>query len=345
MKRSRPQPDVRRNLTRLYPWIIALILLGLALRAVPLQGVLETLGRLTLAQLSLILLVNAVIALIFAARWWIILRALGRTVRYLALAAYRLSAYAVSYFTPGPQFGGEPLQVLLLQRREAVPGGVAAASVTLDKAIELLANFTFLAFGGVLIVRFGLFSDWSGVVLRLVAFGLLLLPILFLITAWRGMRPGTRLLGLIPAVIQDRVSSRERMYAVIMTIEDEVTAFCQSHVGALVVALFVSTLTWVALVGEYWLMLRFLGIELDALQTIVVISIARFAFLTPLPGGLGALEAGQILALTSMGFSGAEGLSMALLIRARDLLFGGLGLLLGGLLLGGRSTRTEDPEG
>jgi uncharacterized membrane protein YbhN (UPF0104 family) len=130
-----------------------------------------------------------------------------------------------------------------------------------------------------------------------------------------------------------------------MTIEDEVTAFCQSHVGALVVALFVSTLTWVALVGEYWLMLRFLGIELDALQTIVVISIARFAFLTPLPGGLGALEAGQILALTSMGFSGAEGLSMALLIRARDLLFGGLGLLLGGLLLGGRSTRTEDPEG
>jgi len=58
--------------------------------------------------------------------------------------------------------------------------------------------------------------------------------------------------------------------------------------------------------------------------------------LMPMPGGLGALEASQALALGALGFGPAAGLSLALLIRARDLSFGALGLLLAGSLTGAR---------
>jgi uncharacterized membrane protein YbhN (UPF0104 family) len=42
---------------------------------------------------------------------------------------------------------------------------------------------------------------------------------------------------------------------------------------------------------------------------------------------LGALEASQVFALGTFGISAASALGIALLMRARDLLIGGLGLL------------------
>ena len=329
--------SLRRVLTRTYPWIIAVILLGLALQRVPLEDVAQTLAQLTVGQILLIILINSGIVLLFSGRWWIILRALGFKLRYLVLSAYRLAGFAVSYFTPGPQFGGEPLQVYLLLKRENVPGELAAAAVTLDKALELLGNFTFLAIGGVVIIRFGLFSEWSGMLLRLIAFGLLLLPVAFILAAWRGKRPATWVVNRVPSFLGTRIQGFSRATHFVTTMEDEVIVFCQQQVKALFGAAFVSLFTWLVLVGEYWLMLYFLGVQLDIIQIIAVITIARFAFLTPLPAGLGVLEASQMLVLSSMGYNSAVGLSLALLIRARDLLFGGFGLLLGSHLLGRRT--------
>jgi uncharacterized membrane protein YbhN (UPF0104 family) len=50
----------------------------------------------------------------------------------------------------------------------------------------------------------------------------------------------------------------------------------------------------------------------------------------PLPGGLGALEASQVFALGRFGISAGVALGVALLMRGRDLLIGGIGLLLAG---------------
>jgi uncharacterized protein (TIRG00374 family) len=335
----------RRIGLRVLPWVFALLLLAIALRAVPINELLATLSQLTWQQLLILTLVNSLIILMFSGRWWIILRALKWAVPYLSLSAYRLSAFWVSYFTPGTQFGGEPLQVMLLRNRDNVPGSVGAASVALDKAIELLGNFTFLAFGAVVIARFGLFSDRSGVLLQLLAVGLLLLPLLFLAAAWRGVRPLTWLLSRLPAGFTTRIRLLQKFTELTAGIEDQVVAFCQDHILALAAAMLVSLVTWLVLLTEYWLMLQFLGIDLDLLQTVAVLTIARFAFLIPLPGALGALEVSQVFALTALGYSSAQGLSLALLIRVRDLLFGVLGLLLGSALLGGRPSRDDYPDG
>jgi hypothetical protein len=52
-----------------------------------------------------------------------------------------------------------------------------------------------------------------------------------------------------------------------------------------------------------------------------------------LPGGLGALEAGQMLALQSMGFNPAIGLAMSLWIRVRDTALGLIGVWWGAGLI------------
>ena len=81
------------------------------------------------------------------------------------------------------------------------------------------------------------------------------------------------------------------------------------------------------MVFEYWLMTYFLGLRLSLMQAVSTLTAARLAFLTPLPGGLGALEASQVLALQTLGLESTYGISISLLIRLRDILFGLAGLL------------------
>ncbi len=53
---------------------------------------------------------------VFSSRWWLALRAQGHRLPYLTVFRYRMAAFAISYFTPGTQFGGEPLQVYCAQQ-------------------------------------------------------------------------------------------------------------------------------------------------------------------------------------------------------------------------------------
>ena len=78
-------------------------------------------------------------------------------------------------------------------------------------------------------------------------------------------------------------------------------------------------------------MLRVLGLNLTPVQTISVLTAARIAYLLPLPAGLGTLEASQVLALGALGLNPALGISLSLLIRARDVALGGFGLWWAGL--------------
>jgi len=69
---------------------------------------------------------------------------------------------------------------------------------------------------------------------------------------------------------------------------------------------------------------------LTPLQAATALVAARIAILLPMPAGLGALEASQALAMSSLGLDPAYGVAIALLIRGRDVLLGLSGLALGG---------------
>jgi uncharacterized membrane protein YbhN (UPF0104 family) len=92
----------------------------------------------------------------------------------------------------------------------------------------------------------------------------------------------------------------------------------------------VSLLAGLGMLLDYALMLSFMGIDLPFWKTVAGWTAGWLSFLAPLPGGLGALEASQVFALGAFGISAATAISVTLLMRARDLLIGGLGLLLAG---------------
>jgi hypothetical protein len=306
--------------------------LGWALRQIPAGDIWSTLSALTLGQLLILAGINLIVLLLFTSRWWLILRSLGYRLPFISLLAYRLAGFGISYFTPGPQFGGEPLQVHLTRERHAVPAHTALAGVSMDKIMELLSNFSFILLGVWVVLRSRVAQVDLSLPLILPAAVLFALPAIYLIALWSGWQPLTVLTRQLPARLTRRpaVQNTSRVLALA---EERMTDFCRHSPKAFLQIILLSALTWLIVIFEYWLSLRFLGYNLEAYQVISLLTAARIAFMLPSPGGLGTLEASQVLMFEALGFNPALGISISLLVRGRDLLLGGIGLWLSALLL------------
>ncbi len=300
--------------------LLAILLLWLALRGVPLQDVANVLACLQAWQVATILLLNSGIVLLFALRWWQIIRAQGYSVPYLAAARYYLAGFAISYLTPGQHFGGEPVQVLFLRQRHKIPGSQALASIALERGITFLSNFAVLAAGIALILSSGLLDILSLRQALTASVVFLLLPVLYFVLLSFGVLP----FGVILAKVKiGFILSLRRA-------EEQLSDLVREKPVLFVQGLALSVLIWLALFLEFWLMIYFLGLTVNTVQLITLVVAGRLALWVPTPGALGALEASQVFAMQALGFDPAYGLGLSLLIRARDILFAVAGLLLGG---------------
>lgn len=315
-------------------WLALPLVMWWLLRAIPLQDVRDSLGGLSVAKLVWLAALNILILLSFNSRWWLILRAQGYKLRFIPLLGYRTASFAISYFTPGTQFGGEPLQVLLLSKRHPIPQQSALTAVALDKIFELLANFTFLITGVALILGRGLITGLSPVLALGSSAGLLLLPLIYLFALWHGRAPLSWIVSRLPSQLL-KIGAFHQTNSLVESMEKQIYSLFRGKPATILWASFVSGSIWALLLLEYWLVVYFLGAELNLVQTIAALTAARIAFLMPLPGGLGALEASQVLAMAALGFNPALGIAVALWIRVRDIVIGVVGLWWGGALLQG----------
>lgn len=326
-------------------WLVLLAAAVWAASYLPYREIWETLQGLDALDLGVWLSFNILIVLVLCLRWLWIIRLLGYRLPLLRTLAYRLVGFSVSYFSPGTQFGGEPLQVYYLEKRERVPRAEALASVTLDKLFELLSNFTFLAAGTLFILNRGTFISIipQNIMLALIG-GMLLLPLLYMIGLWNNSRPLTWLAAHLPARLKARKVFAS-VHPLLKTAEERISFLMKQKPAGLVGVFFLSGLIWVLFIGEYWLMLAILGTNPALSDALSGLTALRLSFLTPVPGGLGALEASQVVAAKWMGLGAAVGISASLLIRLRDVLAGLLGLLFGSLFSRFQvSTRSPSPS-
>ena len=319
----------KRLLSRGLIIIVLLVLLYLAFRNAPLIQIWNTLQQLQLWQIIVILFVDFIIYLFVTARWWIIVQAENKNISYLPMMGVRVSVFGVSYFTIGPQVGGEPLQVIYLQRKYGLTYTRAASTVVMDKLLELLANFILLVFGLTGIFQAGILSrNGSPPLVCLIVLSVLVAwPLIHIILLYKKIYPLSELTQTISFI------RHTKAIRFIRASEHLAGRFCQRHVRELFAAILVSLFAAFGMVSEYFLMTSFLQIHLSFWQMVAAWTAGWLSFLVPLPGGLGALEASQVFALGFFGISAASAIGVTLVMRARDLLIGGLGLLLAGRMV------------
>ncbi len=323
LPRRTEQTSIFRWLRRLGPFVLLSALLYFALRSAPVGDIVRVLAGLRAWQLALLLAANLLIYSLVTARWWFVVRAEKPDAQFLPMILVRLSVFGVSYFTLGPQIGGEPLQVLYLRRRYGLSYTRATATVVMDKLFELLGNFVLLGFGFIAFFHSGMLA---GSALPLLALGLLVSwPLVHIVLLYNHVYPMAALLQGIA-----RWRPHDKTLRFIRLSERLAGQFCQRHPRDMFGGLSVSLLAAAATVSEYALMASFVHIGLPFWKLVTAWTSGWLSFLVPLPGGLGALEASQVSVLGFFGSSAATAISITLLMRGRDLLIGGLGLLLAG---------------
>ena len=331
---------------RLLPWLIAIGLLYWVLRTVTLTAVWQLLQQLSLNEILQLVLANAIVLLTLNGRGWLTLHGQGHTIPFWHLFRYRLAAFGLSYITPGPHFGGEPLQIYFVEKAHGVPRTTAVSALTLDKLLELIVNFAFMLTGILLIVQWQ--TSTSGVqmvspVVGTMAVFLLALPLVLLLALWRGHQPLTTFFRFWQrGPLWQRLgwqNGYERFLQTIAASETQVTQFCRRSPLTLFAAFICSLLSWLAMLAEYWLMLAFLGSPLTLIQLAVTLTAARIAILLLIPGAVGALEASQMVAFGAVGLNPAVGIGASLLIRLRD-----VGLALLGLWWGWQQLQGQGSE-
>ena len=241
-----------------------------------------------------------------------------------------MAAGTVSYLTPGPLFGGEPLAIYLLYRRHGIGLPAATTSVAVDRLLELLACLIVLVFciAALGVSNGELLPGGRGLFL----FIALLIFLTGLAAAlFTGIRPLSRLHGLANTLYRKSWPARGITWSMTETIakgEDLAQSLLRDHPAPFLLANLFSLGQWATIFGEFWLMAFFLGTPLSFGQLAAIVVVARLAFFTPLPAGIGVLESALPWVTATLGLGSALGMGLCLLIRFRDLVVNvaGLGL-------------------
>lgn len=318
----------RWNLTALVLWVLALALAGWTLRQLPLDSIATQLGQLAWYQWLLWTMVNVVILVMAVKRWQLLGQALQAPLSLASLFRMRQAGSAVSFLTPGPHFGGEPLQLFWLKRFFGQPLHRAVAMLGLDRFVETGTNIAVLLAGVLMLLGTAMVPLDDGLQVSAILGGVLAALV---VAAALVVRHPVWLANRFRPLTQrwrgaENDSNQEGGWQALVRLMQSALAV---HRGRLWTALLLSLLGWVALVLELWLLLRFLGLSPSPTDLLTIMVGMRLAMLLPVPGGIGTIEASLLWSFQLLGLPVSAALGLIALTRLRDaiVLMVGLGCL------------------
>ena len=321
---------LKSKTAKILVWILALILIGWALIHLPLSGIKQSILSLTASQWLTWIGVNAIIIWLGTKRWHSLIGMLEGKISFTNVLFFRQAGQAISFITPGPQFGGEPLQVYWLCRAGIVLEK-SLLSIGLDRCYELFVNFTvllmcvffLLIIGDIPFVKASAVtanSTFNNVVYAVIVCALLIsVGMLMQRCTWIS----SRLHKLLASCAQHRFL--EKFTKSWRALKSELGEVIRTQKLVLINAAFISLLAWAALLGELALLLQFLNIDFDVTAFLLILIAMRLALLLPIPGGVGTLEASVFWSFHYLQLPDAAAMGLIALTRLRDiiiLLFG-----------------------
>ncbi|WP_255150932.1 lysylphosphatidylglycerol synthase transmembrane domain-containing protein [Halorarius halobius] len=303
-------------------FLVALVVLAGILVVV---GVGEVVDALLRAEPSVLVAVVAV-ATVWLSAWGLSLRTVLRVLGARVAAPVSVGVFAAATFannvTPFGQAGGEPVSALLISRAADTEYESSLAAIASVDSLNFVPSIALASLGIAYFstqVAFG-----SRLRFAALAVGALALAVpVAAVVGWRyryrveraavsAVTPLIRAVGRVvpgrsppgPSVIRGRV---EGFFHAI----ERVTADRKR----LTLALGFSALGWLCLAASLWLSLFSLGQAVSFAVVLVVVPVGAIAGITPLPGGLGGVEAVLIALLVALGVPGGAATAAVVIHR------------------------------
>jgi len=260
----------------------------------------------------------------YSLRWRLVMQTTATPPPLRRLVAARLAGDAVGALLPGGKLGGDPVRIALTA--DAGRGGVrASAAVAIDRVMELISNSLCA------IVYVSIFS-WTRVETRagapLLLLATLLVPLLALFTLVGVLRAARRpFTPLLLRAVQTVPRLRSAADAVRRT-EDQLIGFFRDYPFRFVLGLLGSLVVELGIIGEYHFLLKAFGIALNLPTLMMVVVASGLTRAVPTPGGVGALEAGEVTVLGLASGQPEVGFIVGMVLRLHETLWTLVGLLL-----------------
>ncbi len=303
------------NIIPLTSFILGLLLLAPVIYFVEPIVIFESLKKIALWEFSLILTLKLVFMIFGALKWKIILGFYHQKVSLGKLYLFKFAVSSISYFTPIAAVGGQAVGVMLL-RNEKVPIKIGITTMLIDSVSTPLISITvtFLAVTLFLLTKFfvGPILIFGGATLFLISLAIILLFFIF---------------KLKSTDMEETKNNRWLKWkiSIIKSLILFADFFKKNKKGTLYL-IGLNLLAHASILFETFLVLYFLDAVLGILDLALVEAGYNLAFIIPISQALGTAEASGAYFLSLLGYGAALGVNLTLILRARHLLVGLIGI-------------------
>ena len=257
-------------------------------------------GAMDMTGALLLVCLNLIILMLLSARGYVVLRALAAPLSFFAWFRIRQVGFLLSYLTPGPQIGGEPVQVWLMTK-QGVTGTDAVGVSAVDKLADLFVNLGLLLIG-VLILGLSGVQGYDAFLSGYVHWAL---PVVAAIV-------GAMVLARLIA------GSRKFEHKWIRGLREMLLDLKNIPGTSWLSVALIGVAAWLLMLGEWWAIWWALGQDVSGMVILATFLATRLALWTPVPGGLGVFEAGVVSVAAIAGLEPPVALGVCAVCRIRD---------------------------
>lgn len=247
-----------------------------------------------------------------------------RCLPFLSLLKIRWAGESVNNLIPSAYVGGEAAKIHLLRQR-GVSGAEGAKSAVLSKTAQTVSQFVFVLLASILFLSLTTNSGVRTGLFLVVGGGIVAMGILFWVQRFGLFRVAIFILEFLPFKVRAWEARKPRL----LELDRTISRFYREEPRRFLTSSFFYFCGWMLDLVEIYLVAFLLGMPISLSQALVVEAFAGVAKILGMwiPGSLGVQETGIVFVGRLAGLPENLSAAYALIRRARELVFAGIGIM------------------